>query len=192
MKKWILVLATALATFTGAASASDQPGGRVTTTVITVPPRAVPDIARTVYQDSTLNGGPNFTFPRVVVTLPDYCTSHPTDPACLPAEDPVVPPEVDPCILNPTAPGCDGGGITNPPPPATGTCGQTCPTGGWYDENGVCVKTMPMCEGGGGGPRIGHCGMPENWGYNADPNCIQISGGWKCNERGITTYYVCP
>lgn len=172
MKTYKAILAAALLIVSTFAVADDRPPAGPLGGVITVPVGPKPQIARPIYQDSTLQGGTTFTFPGRVVIVP-----------------PVVTP--DPCVTDPTSPGCGGGGTTDPPfDPPGGTCGQMCPSGGWYDSNKVCVKEMPICEPE---PEEGHCGMPPNWGPNADPYCNKVAGGWDCYYPGTGKIsYVCP
>lgn len=178
IKALIIVVAAGLASAADVRPAAAAAGSD---TVISKPPSRI-HISRPAYQDSTLQGGNGFAFPRVVVSFPDFCTANPDDAACKP------PPN---CETDPEMAGCDSGGTTNPPPPPPPpppTCGAVC-DGGWYDENGMCVASQPSC----GGEAEGHCGVPSNWGPNADPDCIPVQGGWKCYRQGDgTIFYNCP
>lgn len=85
-------------------------------------------------------------------------------------------------------PSCPGGQVWN------GTS-CVCPSGQQWN-GAMCVT--PSCPAGyqwNGSyceEEFGHCGMPPNWGPNADPNCRPVSGGWVCNRNGGSISYVCP
>lgn len=83
----------------------------------------------------------------------------------------------DPCVSNPSLSGC-GTAPTDPPPPDDGTGG---------------AGTPPPSEPPPEEEPMGHCGLPPDWGKNADPDCVPVEGGWQCTYFGSgTVYYMCP
>lgn len=157
------VISLLLAIFATSAIAGEA--SKAPTAQITAPPRTIEQLGfqRAAAQDSTLSGGSAYGGSDSSVAI-NACMINPNQAGC-PGY----------CTSNPSAPGCGGGA----PPPA-------CPNGTTWNGTS-CVPVN------GGGPDLGHCGMPADWGPNGDPNCFPVQGGWRCNTMGAgTIYYVCP
>lgn len=151
--------------------------------------------------DSTITGGSGYSWTPKKVKIPTECDKNPGAAGC-PGY----------CTANPSAVGCPGYCDANPG--AVGCGGDYCtsnPTdplcnpdtggGNYCDKNPTAPEcTTPpdpdYCTANPTAPECateGHCGMPADWGPNANPDCTPVDGGWRCYSAiNGTQYYVCP